>query len=88
VGSLRLSGDTVSFQVANIGANTVAPVSLRGVAGNATLFQSQLASLGPGQARELTVTPSWPDAGRQLRVEVDWANEVRESREDNNVAAL
>jgi predicted DNA-binding protein with PD1-like motif len=88
VSDLRRSGDTILFTVTNAGANTVAPISVRGVAGGRTLFQLLLPSLGAGQARELSQTPVWPDAERRVTVEVDWANEVRESREDNNVASL
>jgi predicted DNA-binding protein with PD1-like motif len=88
VSDLRLSGDTLLFSVTNAGANTVAPVSVRGMAGSRTLFQLLLPRLGAGQTRQLSQTPAWPDAAPRVTVEVDWTNEVRESREDNNAASL
>lgn len=88
VSSLLLNGDNLAFTVANMGDNTAAYVPVRGRAGGRTLFRVLVADLGPGQSRRVVVRPAWPGAARELLVEADPENDLRESDEGNNAAAL
>ncbi len=75
---------TVGFQVANIGDNTVTRTTVQGVVGDTVVFQFLLAPLASQESQEFTVMlPPDVDAAA-VRVVVDPFNEVLESNENNN----
>jgi hypothetical protein len=84
---LRVTADTVKFNLVNVGENTVAHASVEGWIGNRRVFQRRLSDLSSGQPQEISLELTTPDDPGSLRVVVDPYNEILEKDESNNVTA-